>query len=206
VAKSFWKAGWGQRPPPPPQAIQMQCSFTGTDLVCIRYINRLSTLCDVAHDPCAPWNFYFLLLLHLLQCRTGAHVKQLGHQEPGPCWVPRTWQWWRICSEPLIPHCWIVKFRTHRVWWLWTAWPQVVAGTSRVVVTRPPVTLNEEQGSSVSIKKHAHVLEDLVTQWPHIQFITDVLHLETNITYHQLVVIPNPLNSGASMHSTERCL
>lgn len=63
--------------------------FSSTDLICIRYIDRLPALCDVAHNPRSPRNFDLLFLLHLLQRRSRTHIEQLGHEEPGSRRVSR---------------------------------------------------------------------------------------------------------------------
>lgn len=180
--------------------VQQALFFSSTNLVCIRYIDRLPALSDVADDSGPPRNSDLLLLFHLLQRRTGTHVEQLGHQIPGSRRVPRTWRRrQRICSGPRIWR-WriVVKFNTLTAWWLRVTWPQVVAGTSTTVIIWTPVTLYEEQRPSVRIEEYTDVLEYLVTQRPHIQFVTDVLHLQINNTDRQLAAIPD-------LPSTESC-
>lgn len=58
-------------------------NVSGPYLVRVRYVDRLSALGHVPNNASAPRYVNLFLFLHFLQCGTGTHVEQFGHQTFG---------------------------------------------------------------------------------------------------------------------------
>lgn len=168
-------------------------------LVSVRYVDGLAALSDVADDAGAPRDLDLVLLLHLQQRRSRAHVEELRHQAPAP----------RLAL--LV----VVVVASRRVLAVGVVGDRGVVGSDRAGLIGPvirrgrrrvvrhrgaPLALNEEQRAAIRVQQRTDVLQDLVAQGPHVQLVIDVFDLRNR---HSLRAKGYKVNTIRETHQLE---